>query len=144
MAPRRSRQNRIRQIGEAEIYQYARDRKLEQTAVALSLLCDTPIDVVERTLLDPGAEIVLILAEVAGLSSTTTKAVLLLRATDRGMLAKDLEQALSNFNRLLPDTARRVLGFFRSRVQEAATPMVPPASRSTASGARPTAARGRQ
>ena len=127
MAPRRSRQNRIRQIGEAEIYQYARDRKLEQTAVALSLLCDTPIDVVERTLLDPGAEIVLILAEVAGLSSTTTKAVLLLRATDRGMLAKDLEQALSNFNRLLPDTARRVLGFFRSRVQEAATPMVPPA-----------------
>jgi len=127
LAPRRSRQNRIRQIGEAEIYQYARDRKLEQTAVALSLLCDTPIDVVERTLLDPGAEIVLILAEVAGLSSTTTKAVLLLRATDRGMLAKDLEQALSNFNRLLPDTARCVLGFFRSRVQEAATPMVPPA-----------------
>jgi hypothetical protein len=121
------RQNRIRQIGEAEIYQYARDRKLEQTAGALSLLCDRPIDVVERTLLDPGAEIVLILAEVAGLSSTTTKAVLLLRATDRGMLAKDLEQALSNFNRLLPDTARRVLGFFRSRVQEAATPMVPPA-----------------
>ena len=59
------RQNRIRRIGEAEIYQYARERKFEETAIALSIMCDTPIDVVERALLDPGAEIVLILAKVA-------------------------------------------------------------------------------
>ena len=121
------RQNRIRRIGEAEIYQYARDRKFEETAIALSLLCETPIDVVERALLDPGAEIVLILAKVAGLSSTTTKAILLLRAADRGMSAKDLDQALASFNRLQPDTARRVLGFFRTRVKKPAQPMVPPA-----------------
>lgn len=121
------RQNRIRRIGEAEIYQYARDRKFEETAIALSLLCDTPIDVVERALLDPGAEIVLILAKVADLSATTTKAILLLRAADRGMSAKDLDQALASFNRLQPDTARRVLGFFRTRVRKPAEPMVPPA-----------------
>jgi uncharacterized protein (DUF2336 family) len=121
------RQNRIRRIGEAEVYQYARDRKFEETAIALSIMCDTPIDVVERALLDPGAEIVLILAKVAGLSSTTTKAILLLRAADRGMSAKDLDQALSSFNRLQPDTARRVLGFFRTRTKKPAAPMVPPA-----------------
>ena len=121
------RQNRIRRIGEAEIHQYARDRKFEETAIALSLLCDTPIDVVERALLDPGAEIVLILAKVAGLSSTTTKAILLLRAADRAMSAKDLDQALASFNRLQPGTARRVLGFFRTRVKKPAEPMVPPA-----------------
>jgi len=121
------RQNRIRRIGEAEIYQYARDRKFEETAIALSIMCDTPIDVVERALLDPGAEIILILAKVAGLSSTTTKAVLLLRAADRGMSAKDLEQALSSFNKLQADTARRVLSFFRTRVKKPPEPMVPPA-----------------
>lgn len=121
------RQNRIRRIGESEIYQYARDRKFEETAIALSILCDTPIDVVERALLDPGAEIVLILAKVAGLSATTTKAVLLLRAADRGMSAKDLDQALSSFNRLQPDTARRVLGFFRTRVKKPVGPVVRPA-----------------
>jgi len=121
------RQNRIRRIGETEIYQYARDRKFEETAIALSLLCDTPIDVVERALLDPGAEIVLILAKVAGLSATTTKAILLLRAADRGMSAKDLDQALASFNRLQPDTARRVLGFFRTRVKKPVQPMAPPA-----------------
>jgi uncharacterized protein (DUF2336 family) len=121
------RQNRIRRIGESEIYQYARDRKFEETAIALSLLCDTPIDVVERALLDPGAEIILILAKVAGLSSTTTKAVLLLRAADRGMSANDLDRALASFNRLQPETARRVLGFFRTRVKKPAEAMVPPA-----------------
>jgi uncharacterized protein (DUF2336 family) len=121
------RQNRIRRIGEAEIYQYAREGKFEETAIALSLLCETPIDVVERALLDPGAEIVLILAKVAGLSSTTTKAILLLRAADRGMSAKDLEQALSSFDRLQPDTALRVLSFFRTRVKKPAPPMVLPA-----------------
>jgi uncharacterized protein (DUF2336 family) len=122
------RQNRIRRIGEAEIYQYARDRKFEETAIALSILCDTPIEVVERALLDPGAEIVLILAKVAGLSPTTTKAILLLRAADRGMSTEDLEQALLSFNRLQPETARRVLGFFRTRAKRpAAEPMVPPA-----------------
>lgn len=121
------RQNRIRRIGEAEIYQYARDRKFEETAIALSLLCDTPIDVVERALLDPGAEIVLILAKVAGLSSTTTKAILLLRAADRGLSANDLDRALVSFNRLQSDTAQRVLSFFRTRVKKPAESMVPPA-----------------
>jgi uncharacterized protein (DUF2336 family) len=121
------RQNRIRRIGEADIYQYARDRKFEETAIALSMMCDTPIDVVERALLDPGAEIALILAKVAGLSSTTTKAILLLRAADRGMSAKDLDQALSSYNRLQPDTARRVLSFFRTRVRKPAEPVAAPA-----------------
>jgi uncharacterized protein (DUF2336 family) len=121
------RANRIRRIGDAEIYEYARDRKFEETAIALSILCDTPIDVVERALLDPGAEIALILAKVAGLSRGTTKAVLLLRAADRGMSTEDLEQALMSFNRLQPDTAKRVLGFFRTRTKKPAKPVVPPA-----------------
>jgi uncharacterized protein (DUF2336 family) len=121
------RQNRIRRVGETEIYQYARDRKFEETAIALSIVCDTPIDVVERALLDPGAEIALILAKVAGLSANTTKAILLLRAADRGMSAKDLEQSLSSFNRLQPDTARRVLSFFRTRVKKPAEILIPPA-----------------
>ncbi len=117
--------HRLRRIGEAEVCQYARERKFEETAIALSILCDTPIDVVERALLDPGAEIVLILAKVAGLSATTTKAILLLRAADRGMSAKDLDQALASFHRLQPDTARRVLGFFRTRTKKPERAAVP-------------------
>jgi uncharacterized protein (DUF2336 family) len=109
--------HRLRRIGEAEVLNYARERKFEETAIALSILCDTPIDVVERALLDPGAEIILILAKVAELSAATTKAILLLRAADRGMSTKDLDQALTSFHRLQPDTARRVLSFFRTRTK---------------------------
>ena len=121
------RQNRIHRIGEAEIYQYAKERKFEESAIALSILADTPIDVVERALLDPGAEIILILFKVAGLSPTTTKAVLLLRASDRGMSAEDLEQSLVSFNKLQSDTAKRVLSFFRTRTRKPAQPKPAPA-----------------
>ena len=107
--------HRQNQLGEAEIYQFARDRKFEETAVALSLLCEIEADAVERALLDQGSEIALILTKFAGLSWTTAKAILLLQAADRGMSAQDLDQAMRNFGRLQPETARRVIGFYRTR-----------------------------
>ncbi len=119
--------DRLGRISEAEVYRYARDRKFEETALALSILCDTPTDLVERALLDPTAEIILILAKVAGLSSATTKAVLLLRAADRGMSATDLDHALLSFEHLQAVTARRVLDFFRTRLKKSAQPMISPA-----------------
>ena len=121
------RQDRLNRIGEAEVYQSARDRKFGETASALSRLCDTPIDVVERALRDPGAETVLILARAAGLSSATAKAVLQLRAGDRGMADNDLERALVGFDRLQPEAARRVLSFFRTRVKKPAPQTAAPA-----------------
>lgn len=105
------------QLGEAEVHGFARERRFEETAVALSLLCKLGIDVIERALLDPRHEMVLILAKVAGLSSTTAKAILLLRAADRGMSAQDLDLALTTFGRLNTETARRVLNFYNARRQ---------------------------
>jgi hypothetical protein len=78
--------------------------------------------VVERALLDEGHEMALIIAKLAGFSSTTAKAILLLRATDRGMSAQDLDQALTSYGRLQIETARRVLGFYRTRIRLAVTP----------------------
>ncbi|HEY2137359.1 MAG TPA: DUF2336 domain-containing protein [Xanthobacteraceae bacterium] len=106
---------RSKQLNEQAIYQFARERKFEQTVIALSLLCDVEIDVVERAMLDPGAEVALILAKYANLSWTTAKAILLLQSAERGLSAQDLDQAMSNFSRLQPETARRVLGFYRTR-----------------------------
>jgi uncharacterized protein (DUF2336 family) len=110
------------QLGEEAVHSFARERKFEETAVSLALMCRVSIDVVERALLDSGAEIALILAKVAGLSSTTAKAILLLRAADRGMSAQDLDQALTTFSRLQIETARRVLGFYDARRKRTAEP----------------------
>jgi len=102
-------------LDEGELYNFARGRKLEETAVALSAMCGVPIDAVERALLDDRTEIVLILAKVAGLSWTTAKAILLLQVGDRGISAQDLERAMNSFTKLQPDSARRVLSFYHTR-----------------------------
>jgi uncharacterized protein (DUF2336 family) len=102
-------------LDEAAIYQFARDRKFEQTAAALSLLCGIEVDAVERALADQGSEIALILTKFAGLSWTTAKAILLLQTSERGMSAQDLDQAMKNFGRLQPETAARVIGFYLTR-----------------------------
>ncbi|MCC6776383.1 MAG: DUF2336 domain-containing protein [Hyphomicrobiales bacterium] len=110
-------------LGETEVYAFARERKFEETAVALAILCSVENDVVERALLDPADEMVLIVAKLAGFSSTTAKAILLLKAADRGLSAHALEQALSSYSRLQMETARRVLDFYRVRIRGQAGPM---------------------
>jgi len=107
-------------LGESEVYAFARERKFEETAIALSQVSGVEIDVVERALLDPAHDMALIVVKLAGFSSTTAKAVLLLKAAERGMSAQDLEQALRSYERLQPETARRVLDFYRTRLRTAA------------------------
>ena len=120
----RAQVERLRQLGrlgEADIYNFARERKFEQTAVALSLLCDIPVDVVERALLDENADMVLILVRAAQCSWTTAKALLLMQAADRGIAAQDLDRALRSFQRLTSETAQRVLEFYLVRCESERT-----------------------
>jgi uncharacterized protein (DUF2336 family) len=114
--------HRAHRLGEPEVHGFARERRFEETAIALSLLCGLEIDVVERALLDQSHELALIIAKLAGLSSTTAKAILLLKATERAMSAQDLDQAMMSYGRLQGETARRVLGFYRTRTKTTAAP----------------------
>jgi uncharacterized protein (DUF2336 family) len=112
--------------GEAEVYRHAREGKLVATAAALATLSGIPSDAVERALLNPRADVVLVIAKAAGLSSITTEALVRLRAADRGMSAEDVAQALAKFNRLPRDSARRVLNFFRIRLEKDSASAMPP------------------
>jgi hypothetical protein len=109
-------------LGEAEVYKYAREGRFEETAVALSLICGVELDVVERALHDRGHEIALILAKLADFSSTGAKAILLLKTADRGISAQDLNNALRSYEKLQLETARRVLGFYHTRIRGGAKP----------------------
>jgi hypothetical protein len=104
-------------LGEAEVYKFARENRFEEATVALSMLCSVELDAVERALQDRGHEIALILAKLAGFSSTTAKAILLLKTADRGISAQDLDNALRTYEKLQLETARRVLGFYRTRLK---------------------------
>jgi uncharacterized protein (DUF2336 family) len=116
--PEADADERSRTGGEAEIYRHARDGKLVETAAALAALAGMPGDAVERALLNPRADVVLVIAKAAGLSSITTEALVHLCAADRGMSGDDVAQALTKFNRLPRDSARRVLNFFRIRLEK--------------------------
>jgi hypothetical protein len=104
-------------LGEAEVYKFARENRFEEAAVALAMLCNVELDAVERALHDRGHEIALILAKLAGFSSTSAKAILLLKTAERGISAQDLDTALRTYEKLQLDTARRVLGFYRTRLK---------------------------
>jgi len=119
---RLEQQYRLGRLDENEIAQFAKDRKLDETAVGLAIVCDMPADVVGRALTDQNSEMVLILAKVGGLSAASTRAVLALRGPERGASSQDIERALDNYDRLPVDTARRVLGFFRDRAKASIAP----------------------
>lgn len=108
---------RAGRLNESEVYRFAREGRFEQTAIALSYLCGIELDAVEHGLQEQGHEIVLILAKIAGFSSTGAKALLLLKTADRGISAQDLDHALRSYDQLQTTTAQRVLGFYRTRVQ---------------------------
>jgi uncharacterized protein (DUF2336 family) len=104
-------------LGESEVYRFAREGRFEHTVMALSLLCGIEVDAVEHALQEQGHEIALILAKLAGFSSTGAKALLLLKSTERGISAQDLDNALKSYDQLQVATAQRVLGFYRTRLQ---------------------------
>ncbi|TMK47400.1 MAG: DUF2336 domain-containing protein [Alphaproteobacteria bacterium] len=107
-------------LNEEKLFDLAYALKFDETAVALSLLCDLPIDVVERAVVDENKEIILILAKALDLSWTTTMSLLFLGAANFRITAGDLETMKSDFARLNVETSKKVLKVFQSRKEEAA------------------------
>jgi uncharacterized protein (DUF2336 family) len=106
---------RTGKFGEDDLYALAKLGKFEETTVGLALLCGLPIDAVETAMLDHRPDMVLILGKFAGLSWTAVKAVLLLRASDRGLSPHDLDLAQKSFDRLQTEIAERVVRFYQVR-----------------------------
>ena len=96
------------ELTEEALCGFVRARKIEEVVVALSLLCDLPVNVAERALHDDQGEMILLVAKAAGLSWTAARALLLLHAGD-GISAHDLEAAQENYAVLKVTTARQVM-----------------------------------
>ena len=103
------------QLDEARLLGYARERDFDKTAVALSLMCDLPIGLIERALAQSEPEQVLVFAKAIDLSWETAKAVLTLQAGRGGVTKDRLNQCFASFFRLQPKTARAALQFYRLR-----------------------------
>jgi len=108
-------------LNENSISGYARSHRFEEVTIGLSLLCALPADVIERPLVDPNREMLLVLAKALDFSWQTTMALLFLGAKDHRITAQDLNDLERDFGRLNPETSRSVLKFYRTRKNAAGT-----------------------
>ncbi|WP_187435478.1 DUF2336 domain-containing protein [Bradyrhizobium cytisi] len=106
------------ELNEDKIFEFAHFLRFNETAVALSLLCPLPIEIVERALMDKNREPVLILAKSLDLSWPTAMALLFLGAPNYRIMAGDLEKLKLDFHRLNVKTCRGVITLYRSRREE--------------------------
>jgi uncharacterized protein (DUF2336 family) len=105
-------------VTEADVHAAADAQRFERTVVALARLGRFPVALVERALLDEGADLVVVLARAAGCSWTTAKAVLRMYVAKRSVLPQDLDRAAAKFERLSPESARLVVTFHERRMAE--------------------------
>jgi uncharacterized protein (DUF2336 family) len=107
-------------LDESELQAMATAGRFDETTIALAVMCDLPIGVIERAIVHDSSEQILVLAKSIGLSWETAKAILLLQAGTRGSSTHEINQCFASFAKLQPQTARRVMQFYRLRERAAA------------------------
>jgi uncharacterized protein (DUF2336 family) len=101
------------QLDEAAVMELARSGQYEQLIAALASLCEVPIEVVNRVMAGDRADPILILCKSAGWHWQTVKAILAAKPQGQTLSSLDLDAAFSNFERLSPTTAQRVMRFWQ-------------------------------
>jgi len=104
-------------LDETRLLGFVEQGIFDKTAVALSLMCDVPIGLVERALIQSEPEQLLVLAKAIDLSWETTKAMLQQCAPRSGVTKEWFDQRFAGFLRLQPKTAKTALQFYRLRAQ---------------------------
>ncbi len=103
-----------RKLTEADIAEFARSGKYEETIAALATVCAVPVEVVDRLMNGERADPVLILARSAGFGWDTVREVMNARPGGKPS-SQVLEAAKENFDRLTAATAQRVVRFWQVR-----------------------------
>jgi len=102
------------ELTEDEVFEFAHSLKFNETAIALSLLCSLPADIVERALVDKNRESILIIVKALDFSWTTAMSLLFLGAPNFRITAGDLDRMKIDFIRLKNETCLRVLDVYRT------------------------------
>ena len=102
-------------LGEAQLAEFACSEKFDETIVALSMICDLPVDPIERAFTDDRSEQIIVLAKAAGLSWETTKVILLLQAGTNNASTRKFDRHFETFTQLKGETAKKALTFYRMR-----------------------------
>lgn len=102
-------------LDEMRLQEFAREGSYDKTAVALSLMCDLPIGLIERALAQDDPEQIIVFAKASDLTWESAKAMITVQAGRGGVTQERLNQCFASFFRLRPKTARTALQFYRLR-----------------------------
>jgi uncharacterized protein (DUF2336 family) len=107
--------NAAGKLNEAQLLAFADEGNFDKVVTALALMCDLPVGVVERALVQNQTEQIVVLARALDISWATTLKLLLLHAGVNGSSRQQLDVTFANFFRLQPATAQTALKFYRMR-----------------------------
>jgi uncharacterized protein (DUF2336 family) len=103
-------------LHDERLMEFAELGDFDRTAIAMSLMCDLPIELVEQVLVrNVNPEQLLVLAKATNLTWRTTKAILMLGARPDRVEASEMERAFATFTRLQVKTAMAAMQFYRLR-----------------------------
>lgn len=101
-------------LREADVLDYAKAGRYEETIAALATLCAVPVEVVDRLMGGERADPVLILARAAGFGWDTVREIIIARPGPKSN-SQVIDAAYENFERLTGPTAQRVVRFWQVR-----------------------------
>jgi uncharacterized protein (DUF2336 family) len=108
--------HRAGELNEAVLLGFAKDYRYEKSVAALSAMSGVKIATLDRLMAGDRHDPVLILGKAIGLAWVTVRALVLLRLGPARMPSPvDIEDVRSNFVRLMPSTAERVVSFWQTR-----------------------------
>jgi uncharacterized protein (DUF2336 family) len=103
-------------LNEAALLAFAKSHKHEEAIAALCAMSGVKIATLDRLISGDRNDPILILGKAIGLEWVTVRALILLRlGSSRVPSPADIEIARSNFVRLMPSTAERVVNFWQTR-----------------------------
>jgi uncharacterized protein (DUF2336 family) len=103
------------QLHEVQLHAFANERSFDKVTIAMSLMCELPLQLVERAFVQDRPEQILILAKAIDLSWVTTVTLLLLQAGVSGGGRPQLDQCFASFSRLQSKTAQATLQSLRTK-----------------------------
>ena len=102
-------------LNEARLLEFAQVKSFDKTTVALSLMCELPVGLIERVMVQSHSEQLVVITKAIGLCWETCKALLLFQAGREVLTQEELDRNFTSFSRLQRKTAQTALQFYRLR-----------------------------
>ncbi|MGY4628341.1 DUF2336 domain-containing protein [Bradyrhizobium sp. USDA 4486] len=103
-------------LGESALLGFAKAHKYEESIASLSAMSGVRLSILDRLIAGDRYDPILVLGRVLNLGWPTVRALVLLwYGPQRTPADADIEAARTNFSRLMPATAERVVNFWRNR-----------------------------